>query len=84
MAETDVSVTLPAVEAEAEADHEEESGVALVARSRLPPGRMRQDRMSDKNEANWIPDIRTETEWNRFLDVKVSHKEQDNYLRPLP
>ena len=87
MAETDVSVSvpLPAVEAEAEADHEEESGVALVAHSRLPTSRMRQDRMSDKNEANWIPDIRTETEWNRFLDVKVSNKEQeDNYLRPLP
>ena len=84
MAETDVSVPLPAVEAEA-GEAEEESGVALVARSRLPTSRMRQDRMSDKNEANWIPDIRTETEWNRFLDVKVSNKEQyDNYLRHLP
>ena len=76
MAETDVSVPLPVLEAEtgeAEADNDEESGVALVARSRLPPSRLRQDRMTDKNEVNWIPDIRTETEWNRFLDVKVSH-----------
>ena len=73
MAENDVSVPLPALEAGgAEADTDEESGVALVARSRLPPSRLRQDRMTDKNEVNWIPDIRTETEWNRFLDVKVS------------
>ena len=83
MAETDVSVPLPALEAEAgepeaEADDDEESGVALVARSRLPPSRLRQDRMTDKNEVNWIPDIRTETEWNRFLDVKVSHNTKNN------
>ena len=28
----------------------------------------------DRGESSWIPDIRTERDWDRFLEVKVERK----------
>ena len=28
----------------------------------------------DRGESSWIPDIRTERDWDRFLEVKVEGK----------
>ena len=28
----------------------------------------------DRGESSWIPDIRTERDWDRFLEVKVGSK----------
>ena len=30
----------------------------------------------DRAESSWIPDIRTERDWDRFLEVKVGRKVQ--------